>query len=80
MNYKTKTYLIFLACLVWGFCAIVATSACINKGDAFHVVCGILNIILNLVMLGVTLSWTGKEYAIKYLEECNPKKPDSKQP
>ena len=45
-----------------------------------NVVCGILNIILNLVMLGVTLSRTSKEYAIKYLEECNPKKPDSKKP
>ena len=77
MNYKTKTYLIFAACLVWGFCAVVATSACVNKGGAFHVVCDILNIIMNLVMLGVTLSRTSKEYAIKYLEECNPKKEET---
>jgi hypothetical protein len=49
----------------------------VNKGGAFHVVCGILNIIMNLVMLGVTLSRTSKEYAIKYLEECNPKKEET---
>ena len=73
MNYKTKTYLIFAACLVWGFCAIVATSACINKLDAFHVVCGIGNLVANLALLGITLSKTSKEYSIKYLNECNPR-------
>ena len=75
MNYKTKTYLIFAACLLWGFCAVVATSACINKLGAFHIICGIGNLIANFVLLGITLSNTSKEYSIKYLEECNPRKP-----
>lgn len=74
MNYKIKTYLIFAACLVWGFADIVATSACVNKGDAFHVICGLANIVANLVLLGTVLSKTSKEYASKYLDECNAKK------
>ena len=74
MNYKTKTYLIFAGCLVWGFSDIVATSACVNKGDAFHIICGIVNIVANLVLLGIVLSRTSKEYAAKYLDECNAKK------
>ncbi len=74
MNYKTKTYLIFAACLIWGFCAIVATSACIGKLDAFHVVCGIGNIVSNFVLLGIVLSKTSKEYALNYQKECEGKK------
>lgn len=73
MNYKTKTYLIFAACLFWGFGDAVATSACLNKGDAFHIICGIVNIVANIILLGIVLSRTSKEYSIKYLDECNPR-------